>query len=101
MKTIWKFPVYTGDVSVGVYGKREIEAPFGVEFIHVGHQNGELCLWGLVEDENTPESVTVYITGTGTPMPDVNLKYIGSSWQSPFMWHVWIEEKMPSVLWSG
>ena len=93
MKTVWKFPLETGVGSIGLYGERKIEAPFGVEFIHVDHQEGQLCLWGLVADQNKMQSVTVYITGTGTPMPNLCLDHIGSSYHAPYIWHVWREAK--------
>lgn len=89
MKTIWKFPLYTGVDHLGLYGERGIEVPVGTEFIYVAHQHGQLCVWGMVDDEaDAEETAYIYIAGTGEPMPAHDMDYIGSSWQDPFVWHV-------------
>lgn len=93
MKTVWKFPLFTGEGPFGMYGEREIEAPFGTQFIYVAHQHGQLCLWGVVEDQTALETVELYVSGTGTELPESGLDYIGSSWQDPFVWHVWKKRK--------
>lgn len=82
MKTIWKFPLEVTD-------RQSIELPAQYEFLSVADQGGQLCLWAEVE--TTGESVvrTIWIVGTGNPIPKVAAAFIGTVLMPPFVWHVY------------
>ena len=94
MKTIYKYPLVITD-------RQEIKVPKDAKFIHVDMQskNGgvpEMNLWCEVETENRPSPRTIYIFGTGHPMPsDVKLEYINSvqMMNGSLVWHIYEEQK--------
>jgi len=73
MQTIWKFPLETTDVQT-------ISVPcFGTTFLCVQVQNGNPCLWALVDLIYAKVNKTVRIFGTGHPVHGVDpSEYIGT-----------------------
>jgi len=72
MKTIWKF-------ELEMVGMQNINLPKGAKILTVQTQNEKACLWALVEiDVAELEQRTIVTFGTGHPMPDVSLVYLGT-----------------------
>ena len=56
---IWKFPLEIDDLV-------SVEMPFGARVLTIQVQNGQPCLWALVEPRNTSDGTTqLRIVGTG------------------------------------
>jgi len=69
MKTIWKFEMPPS---------WEISMPAGAEFLSIGEQHNKVCLWMLVDPEATDEIRRFAVFGTGHPVPDIPLRFLGS-----------------------
>jgi len=51
-----------------------------------------ICLWADVDTEAPPEERSIWIIGTGNPMPEqAELKFIDTVQTPPFVWHVYEE----------
>lgn len=85
MKTIYKYPLEITD-------RQTISLPTGYEIALIGlDPNGTPCLWAIVDLEHSIASETIYIVGTGLPIPpNVVNRHIGSFIQGPFGWHVFL-----------
>ena len=84
MKTIWKYKLEIADVQ-------EVGIPLNANIIHAGADPiGGLCLWAEVDTDIPPCTRTVYLRGTGHPLPPPEAKHIGSAVFGPFVWHVYI-----------
>ena len=85
MTTIWKYPLDITD-------EQTIEIPRTHKFLTVQTQDGQICLWALVnEDEPTIEKrIAVY--GTGHPIPVHCGHYLGTAQTAEglFVWHVFV-----------
>lgn len=83
MRTIWKFTFKLNSVV-------EVQMPDRARVIHVGEQNGLLCLWAMVDTENQLTARRFRIFGTGHPLStDVKEShFIGTVFQSIYVWHV-------------
>ena len=55
---VWKFPLRVEDEQI-------IEVPVGAEPLKAEMQNGELCLWMLVQPSSNKVSKKVHVHGTG------------------------------------
>lgn len=85
MKTIWKYNLLR-------LGDQQIEMPKGAKPLSVAMQDGRLVLWSEVDTEQyTTELVTVYIIGTGNPMPERPLRFIGTAQDGLLVWHIFVE----------
>lgn len=89
MTTIWKFPLDIAD-------EQHIKAPGVFTGRHVAMQNGQLCLWGEVMPETNMCAIEVFVRGTGHPIPK-GAQYIGSAFDGPFVWHVFVGLILPLV----
>ena len=88
MRTVYKYPLQLTD-------KQEIELPEHAAILHVGEQNGELCVWVLVNTENGKEPWVFYVCGTGHELRDRietlhPAVYVGTvqMQNAPLVWHV-------------
>lgn len=87
MTTIWKFPFPVTDTVA-------IDMPVGASILaHLEParlEQGEhgLVLWAVVDPDKPTETRVFHVVGTGNPMPDGTLNYIGSTLAGPFVWHV-------------
>jgi hypothetical protein len=82
MKTIYKYPIQITD-------EQDLEIPHGYP-LHVGlDPQGVPCIWFQVNTDHLKSKVKIHIIGTGNPIPDAAIFYIGSFVQSPFVWHVY------------
>lgn len=62
MRTIWKFKLQTTD-------EQKILMPKGSEILTVQIQDGEPCLWAMIEDSNSEtEKRYIEVFGTGNPI---------------------------------
>lgn len=82
MRTIYKYQLRVVD------GLQEITTHIGAHIVHVGQQNGYVCVWMEV-DTSLPEQKRHFeIIGTGQPIPFDRL-YVGTVMLPPFVWHVY------------
>lgn len=86
MKTVWKFPLIFGDISL-------IEVPLGAEPLSVGRDpQGNLSLWALVDPhEHRRTQIRLRIAGTGHPVYSAEPKFLGTIHDGDFVWHVFQE----------
>ena len=70
-KTIWKY-----DVPIEDYF--EINMPKDAQILTIQTQNGEPKLWALVNPDNATEKRIFRHSGTGHPITDNNMDYIGT-----------------------
>jgi hypothetical protein len=59
-KVIWKYII--------TYEKNKYEMPKGAKILSVQEQNGQICLWVLVEPDAEREIRIIEIAGTGLPI---------------------------------
>lgn len=71
MATIWKFRLHPADVQA-------VEMPFESEILCCDVQAGQMYLWAKVNPENPIRPRQIAIYGTGHPMANCDLKYIGT-----------------------
>lgn len=95
MKTVWKYPIAGGRVTV-------IEVPQGAQLLHVAMQAkvpgspaiGETpTLWYLVDPAEPKEKKTIVVVGTGDQLHarDGSLEHLGSVLTSDgggYVWHL-------------
>lgn len=85
MKSIWKFEFQVQDVV-------EIEMPQGARILSVGNQNKpyHICVWALVDPSAIKIKRTLYIFGTGQPVPQAitGSSFVGTVFDGPYVWHV-------------
>ena len=58
MKTIWKYEIHTTDCQ-------DIEMPMEAQILTVQVQNGEPCLWALIDPDQKRGIRQIRIIGTG------------------------------------
>lgn len=88
-KQIWKFELQVTDTQ-------SVVMPAGANPLYVADQNGNLCLWAVVNPQKPSESRDVWVVGTGNSMPtEIELygDYIGTVQQGRFVWHVFIGKR--------
>lgn len=79
MKTIWKFELAKPVCRV--------DMPVCAKVIRVGRQGASICLWAIVESDNSLEKRLFAVVGTGHPIPHDG-RYLGSWDDGPFVWHL-------------
>lgn len=70
-----------------------IEMPYGAKALSVWEQNGELCIWAMVND-SSPSNYHIRVVGTGHPCDDVaTMQYVGTvlTRTQRLVWHVFVE----------
>lgn len=85
MKTIWKF-------NLSKSNKHQLLMPQGANILCTNIQNGDICLWAEVDAElDASEWRYFYIFGTGWELPEYldDYKYIGTVFESAFVWHIY------------
>lgn len=90
VRSIWKF-------DLDITDRQTVQMPAGADILDVQFQRGELRVWVLVEPANPPEPRTLVIVGTGNPVPDRDLRHIGTVQHAghQFVWHVF-EDRTPA-----
>lgn len=77
--TIWKY-------TLGITERQYIHIPTGGRILHVGQQDGELCVWALVDAHQESYNMEIAVVGTGHPCPYT--RHLGSVVIGKFVWHV-------------
>lgn len=83
MRTIHKYPLAITDAQI-------LPVQVNAMPLHVDNQNGQLTLWMEVDSDRAFLAKTVYVVGTGNPIPRDAKVYVGSAIVSPFVWHVYL-----------
>lgn len=71
MKRIFKFPLQITDIQ-------KIRMPKDSSLLTVQVQKGTPCLWALVDTDKEAVERLIGIIGTGHPVPENVLRYIGT-----------------------
>lgn len=86
MKIIWKFPIELTD-------EQRIEIPAGSKILSAQVQNGQICIWAIVDDsEVETEYRPVAIVGTGNKLWCFDWEFVGTVQQGDFVWHIFIKQ---------
>lgn len=80
--TIWKYVLRVIDSQL-------VAMPEGAQILSAHVQNGELCIWALVNPGAVKKPRTIEINGTGHRLSSkVNRRFIGTVLVHQFVWHV-------------
>ena len=84
-QTVWKYPLATVSDQL-------LEVPGEATPLSVAVQFGELCLWVLVDPEKGRGPVHIKIFGTGQPISEGGLQFIGTYqlYDGNFVGHVFV-----------
>ena len=81
--TIWKYPFH-------IHDDVQLEVQEGAKILTtaaIGRHR--LAVWALVDPDAKQVPLHLRIIGTGSPIPDLpELSYIGTAWDTPFVWHI-------------
>jgi hypothetical protein len=80
-KVIWKFELPLTDGG-------DILMPDGAVLLSVQMQSGVPVLWAIVDPTGEPKARRFCFIGTGHNFNDVNLIFVGTVQQTPFVWHL-------------
>jgi hypothetical protein len=80
-KAIWKFPVELTDSPT-------IKMPAGAKPLHFALQDNQPTLWALVTPSMPLNYHMFRLAGTGHPIEEDGLTYVGTCFQGPFVWHL-------------
>lgn len=83
MKKIYKYILEITDFqTVEIPG---LQLLLGAQF-----QNGQLCVWALVDPDKLKSNIPFWIFGTGNPLSDVieDIDYFKTVQQGPLVWHI-------------
>lgn len=87
MKTIWKEVLKVTD-------KQTIKVSKGANFLSVAFQHNQISIWYVVDNRAELVDQTIYIFGTGNPIPNnFDGKFIGTVLMANdyLAWHVFKE----------
>lgn len=71
MKAIWKIPIPIEDVFT-------LDMPVGAEILSAQTQDNSIQLWAMVDPAASGEPRTFRLAGTGHPLGDHHLEFIGT-----------------------
>ena len=82
-KKIWKF-------TFPVTNRSDIPMPKGAKLLSVQRQDGDICVWALVDPVAPTETRRFAVYGTGQLVPDDPGAYVGTVQQldGRLVWHV-------------
>lgn len=86
--TIWKKAVCDGVPSADVV---ELELPSVRDIIVLQLQGATPTIWFVADPDSPLETVRFHIVGTGNPMPNADVRYVGTWQLHGFVWHVFEE----------
>ncbi len=83
MKTVWKFGLEFDD-------SQRVNMPAGAELLSVGSQGDSLFVWAVVDSQAHLEPRTFLIRGTGHPLPNTPLRFLGraTTHDEQLVWHI-------------
>jgi hypothetical protein len=82
-KRIWKYILRLTD-------KQTLVVPANAEPLSAQVQDGEICVWVLVDLDMPLNDVEFYIYGTGNQLPEFIGNYISTCQLDGFVWHVFV-----------
>ena len=77
-KTIWKF-------ELGLTDRQKIKMPVGAQIISCANHDDVICIWAVVDPDAPKHDCVFHIAGTGHPMPDAEVKHIGTVLAYPYV----------------
>ena len=81
-----------------------IEMPVGatvlphLEIARLEHDEHGLAMWAVVDPDQPTETRVFHVVGTGHPMPDTPLNYIGTATERGFVWHLFERRGQPLLV---
>ena len=79
MRTVYKYPLAVTDrQEITVPSLLHDGKPIPSKFLHVAMQNGQPCVWALVDNSAPSKSYTVTMCGTGCPCDSDPAGYLGT-----------------------
>ena len=90
-RTVWKYTYPVADAQ-------EIEIPMLAEFHPIGRMlpHHWFELWAEVNPNAMPQKRTLYVCGTGHPVPDFS-EYVTTLFDGPLVWHIYLSLYNPDV----
>lgn len=84
MKTIYKY-------QLKIINTQIVEMHRGAKILHVGSQEGSLCIWAEVDTSYPTRPFVFDIVGTGhtLTLSSGTCKYLGTVQMPPYVWHVY------------
>lgn len=82
MKTVWKIRLYMAP------GRTVVVVPKGFVPLHADTQNGDICVWGLVDPDEREVEGSFDTFGTGHMIPSPTGNYVGTVMDGEYVWHV-------------
>ncbi len=73
--TIWKFKL---DIQSGTFRYHTVSMPAGAVVLSAAAQNGDICIWALVDRDAERNDRKFTVHGTGWVLPDEPGKFIGT-----------------------
>ena len=87
MITIYKY-------NLMITGHQQIQLPIGADVLSAKEQNGNLCIWAMVDTDKSDIMLDVYIQGTGQPstLPERHqIRFIDSvEMSNGLVWHIYV-----------
>lgn len=85
MNAIWKFPLNNEETPIEAHV---------IEFLTVQMQNGQPCVWAIVDPDRPPKKYKICIIGTGWECRKIDAsKYIGTVQDGMYVWHCFWEQE--------
>lgn len=81
--TIWKF-------NLEITDKQTIRMPNGARILSIQEQNGELCVWAVVDpdEEYVPRKFRIFGEGHTFDLDAADAKFIGTVQCDRLVWHI-------------
>jgi len=79
--------------TLEITSDQTVQMPQDAQILSVANQNGNLCLWAMVDIDCPPHPRHIEIIGTGLPVPDSQRLFIGTAVIGQFVWHVFEKNK--------
>jgi hypothetical protein len=62
------------------------------DLLHLGEQNGKLCMWVAEEQDAKYVNFTIFLVGTGHDVPEEATEHLGTVIMKNLVWHVFAGE---------
>ena len=80
--------------ELDITDRQILKLPAGSRILHADNQNGQLCLWAIVDAaKECATPVEIKIVGTGQPINDLDRErdvYFKTVMSGYFVWHIFI-----------
>ena len=81
MLTIFKYQIVRN-------AKINLALSVGAKVLKFDAQGEGLWIWVVVDTDSPTEARRFHLAGTGHPLPEEQLEYVGSCFDGPFVWHL-------------